>query len=382
MADDGRTQDRIGSSAHDEEGSRATRTFAPVWTALPRPLRVASVACGCFLLIAATAYVLGLILVRLAPLSLALAATLFLAALLQPVQARLQRLRLPRPLAALGTLLVLLTAVLGPLVLVWNLAADQFADLAAQLGEGAARIRDLLTSGGSPLTPEQLDRLTTRLRAWLTGQAGGIGAGARTLVETLGAILLVIVLLFFTLKDGDRMWDWVVNRVPARSRAPISEAGLSAWETLSRYARGTMAIAAIDAVGIGAALLALRVPLAFPLALIVFLGAFVPIIGATVAGGIAVLVALAANGPVTALLTAAAVIVVQQVEGNLLEPLIMKRQVRLHPFVVLVAVTAGTLTWGIAGAFIAVPVVAVAYQVAVILTSHRSKPVAPIGNEA
>jgi len=382
VADDGRTQDRIGSSAHDEEGSRATRTFAPVWTALPRPLRVASVACGCFLLIAATAYVLGLILVRLAPLSLALAATLFLAALLQPVQARLQRLRLPRPLAALGTLLVLLTAVLGPLVLVWNLAADQFADLAAQLGEGAARIRDLLTSGGSPLTPEQLDRLTTRLRAWLTGQAGGIGAGARTLVETLGAILLVIVLLFFTLKDGDRMWDWVVNRVPARSRAPISEAGLSAWETLSRYARGTMAIAAIDAVGIGAALLALRVPLAFPLALIVFLGAFVPIIGATVAGGIAVLVALAANGPVTALLTAAAVIVVQQVEGNLLEPLIMKRQVRLHPFVVLVAVTAGTLTWGIAGAFIAVPVVAVAYQVAVILTSHRSKPVAPIGNEA
>jgi len=382
VADDGRTQDRIGSSAHDEEGSRATRTFAPVWTALPRPLRVASVACGCFLLIAATAYVLGLILVRLAPLSLALAATLFLAALLQPVQARLQRLRLPRPLAALGTLLILLTAVLGPLVLVWNLAADQFADLAAQLGEGAARIRDLLTSGGSPLTPEQLDRLTTRLRAWLTGQAGGIGAGARTLVETLGAILLVIVLLFFTLKDGDRMWDWVVNRVPARSRAPISEAGLSAWETLSRYARGTMAIAAIDAVGIGAALLALRVPLAFPLALIVFLGAFVPIIGATVAGGIAVLVALAANGPVTALLTAAAVIVVQQVEGNLLEPLIMKRQVRLHPFVVLVAVTAGTLTWGIAGAFIAVPVVAVAYQVAVILTSHRSKPVAPIGNEA
>lgn len=382
MADDGRTQDRIGFFADDEEGSRATRTFAPVWTALPRPLRVASVACGCFLLIAATAYVLGLILVRLAPLSLALAATLFLAALLQPVQARLQRLRLPRPLAALGTLLVLLTAVLGPLVLVWNLAADQFADLAAQLGEGAARIRDLLTSGGSPLTPEQLDRLTTRLRAWLTGQAGGIGAGARTLVETLGAILLVIVLLFFTLKDGDRMWDWVVNRVPARSRAPISEAGLSAWETLSRYARGTMAIAAIDAVGIGAALLALRVPLAFPLALIVFLGAFVPIIGATVAGGIAVLVALAAKGPVTALLTAAAVIVVQQVEGNLLEPLIMKRQVRLHPFVVLVAVTAGTLTWGIAGAFIAVPVVAVAYQVAVILTSHRSKPVAPIGNEA
>jgi predicted PurR-regulated permease PerM len=228
-----------------------------------------------------------------------------------------------------------------------------------------------LTSGASPLTPEQLDRLAESARAWLAGQSGRLTAGARTVAATLGATLLVIVLLFFTLKDGRRMWDWIRDRVPDRARPAVDDAGAAAWLTLTRYIRGTVTIAAIDAVGIGAALFALRVPLALPLALIVFLGAFVPILGATVAGAIAALVALAANGPMTALLVAAAVIAVQQLEGNLLEPLIMKRQVRLHPVVVLVAVTAGTLVWGVAGAFLAVPVVAVAHHVTGVLTAQR-----------
>jgi predicted PurR-regulated permease PerM len=158
----------------------------------------------------------------------------------------------------------------------------------------------------------------------------------------------------------------------------VSEAAEGAWQTLTRYVHGTVVIAAIDAIGIGIALVVLRVPLALPLSLVVFLGGFVPIVGATVAGVLAVLVALAAKGPLTALLVAAAVIVVQQVEGNLLEPLIMKRQVRLHPVVVLVVVTGGALAWGVAGAFIAVPLAAVAYRVTQILIRRETDRTDPL----
>jgi predicted PurR-regulated permease PerM len=141
---------------------------------------------------------------------------------------------------------------------------------------------------------------------------------------------------------------------------------------------GTIVIAAIDAIGIGLALVVLRVPLAAPLALVVFIGSFVPIVGATVTGFLAVLVALAAKGPLTALLVLVAVIVVQQTEGNLLEPLIMKRQVRLHPVVILVVVTAGALAWGVAGAFLAVPLAAVIYRVAETLLHGSAGDPAPL----
>ena len=173
------------------------------------------------------------------------------------------------------------------------------------------------------------------------------------------------------------MWHWVLCGCPARTGAVLAEAGRAGWQTLGAYSRGTMFIAAIDALGIGLALVVLRVPLALPLALITFLGGFVPIIGATVAGAVAVLVALAANGPTTALLTLAAVIAVQQIEGNLLEPLIMKRQVQLHPAVILVAVTAGTLIAGIAGAFVGVPITAVLWRVIDTVQRHRESSTAP-----
>jgi predicted PurR-regulated permease PerM len=185
------------------------------------------------------------------------------------------------------------------------------------------------------------------------------------------------VLLFFLLKDGRPLWRWLLRRVPESSRPAAAEAGRNGWRTLTAYSRGTVAIAAIDAIGIGLALLLLGVPLALPLAMITFLGGFVPIIGATVAGSVAVLVALAAKGPTTALLALAAVIAVQQIEGNLLEPLIMKRQVQLHPVVVLVAVTAGTLIGGIAGAFVSVPITAVVYRLVETIAAHRRRTAQP-----
>ncbi|MGI5211704.1 AI-2E family transporter [Plantactinospora sp. CA-290183] len=337
---------------------------------LPWLLRWAVVGSACLLIVAAGVYVLARIAALLAPLTIALAATLFLAALLDPVANWLRRHRTPPALAALATLLLLLGLLVGAIVLVWRLTADQFSDLAKQLDQGLTRTRDFLTSA-LPISPGQLDEWTRRAVSGLRSSAPDPVTGAATVAEAAGALLLVLVLLFFLLKDGRPMWHWVLGRTSDRSRPMATHAGGAGWRTLGAYTRGTVMIAAIDAIGIGIALVILGVPLALPLAVITFLGGFVPIIGATVAGSVAVLVGLAAKGPTTALLVAAAVIAVQQLEGNLLEPLIMKRQVRLHPVVVLVAVTAGTLLGGIAGAFVSVPITAVVYNVLRTISEDR-----------
>lgn len=341
------------------------------WAALPWPVRTAVTWSACLVVVVTGLWLLGRIAVLLAPLAVALAGTLFLTALLDPVLLLLRRIRVPAAPAALLTILLLLGVLVGVGVLVWNLTASQFGELSQQLDQGLERARDFVT-GNLPITDAQLDRLVKQTRDGLSTSTPDPVGGARTAAEVFGALLLSLVLLFFLLKDGRSMWRWMLCRMTGPRRELTAEAGRAGWRTLGAYSRGTMIIAAIDAIGIGLALVLLRVPLALPLALITFLGGFVPIIGATVAGAIAVLVALAANGPTTALLVLAAVIAVQQIEGNLLEPLVMKRQVQLHPAVILVVVTAGTLVAGIAGAFVSVPIAAVTWRVLDTVQRHRA----------
>ncbi|MEU1885377.1 AI-2E family transporter [Micromonospora rifamycinica] len=342
------------------------------WASLPWLVRTAVVWSACLVVVVVGLYLLGRVAVLLAPLAIAVAVTLFLTALLDPVLLGLRRLRVPAAPAALLTVLLLLGVLVGVGVLVWNLTAAQFGELSQQLDEGLQRSRDFVT-GTLPVSDAQLDKLVGQVRDGLGGGTPDPVGGARTAAEVFGSALLALVLLFFLLKDGRSMWHWVLRRLTGPNRTVTAEAGRAGWRTLGSYSRGTMIIAAIDAIGIGLALVLLGVPLALPLALITFLGGFVPIIGATVAGAVAVLVALAANGPTTALLVLAAVIAVQQIEGNLLEPLIMKRQVQLHPAVILVVVTAGTLIAGVAGAFVSVPIAAVAYRVVDTVQRHREQ---------
>ncbi|SCF45061.1 Predicted PurR-regulated permease PerM [Micromonospora purpureochromogenes] len=341
------------------------------WAALPWLVRTAVVWSACLVVVVLALYLLGRVAVLLAPLAIAVAVTLFLTALLDPVLLGLRRLRVPPALAALLSLLLLLGILIGVGVLVWNLTAAQFSELSEELGEGVQRSRDFVTST-LPVSDAQLDKLIQQVRSGMGGGFDPVG-GARTAAEVAGSALLAMVLLFFLLKDGRTMWQWVLRRTTGPNRELTAEAGRAGWQTLGAYSRGTMIIAAIDAIGIGLSLVLLRVPLAVPLALITFFGGFVPIIGATVAGTVAVLVALAAKGPTTALLVLIAVIAVQQIEGNLLEPLIMKRQVQLHPAVILVVVTAGTLIAGVAGAFVSVPIAAVAYRVVDTVQRHRER---------
>ncbi|MFF5175959.1 AI-2E family transporter [Micromonospora sp. NPDC000089] len=366
----------VDGSGRTPEVSAAGARPGPrqAWAALPWLVRTAVVWSACLIVVVFGLYQLGKLAVLLAPLAIALAVTLFLTALLDPVLVRLRRLKVPAAPAALLTILLLLGILCGVGALVWNLTAAQFGELSQQLDQGLQRSRDFVTDT-LPVSDAQLDKLVEQIRSG----AGGFDpvGGARTAAEVAGSALLALVLLFFLLKDGRSMWHWTVRRLTGPNREVTAEAGRVGWRTLGAYSRGTMIIAAIDAIGIGLALVLLGVPLALPLALITFLGGFVPIIGATVAGAVAVLVGLAAKGPTTALLVLAAVIAVQQIEGNLLEPLIMKRQVQLHPAVILVVVTAGTLIAGVAGAFVSVPIAAVVYRVVDTVQQHRERTAAP-----
>ncbi|WP_327001939.1 AI-2E family transporter [Dactylosporangium sp. NBC_01737] len=345
-----------------------------VWRALPWPLRYAAASAGCALVIAAAVYLLLRLAVLVAPLTLAVIIGLLLTALLQPVTALVCRLGAPRSVGALAGVFVLLVVVVVPVLLMWQVVAQQAGELPGQLGQGWERTRDWL-GGAFGVSDRQLDTAVDqageKVRKAVAPNAAAYAMGA---VEAFGAALLSLVLVFFLLKDGPAIVTWSRGLLPAHSRDRWSEAAGNGWRALARYARGTVAVAAIDAVGIGAALLVIGVPLALPLTLLTFVAAFVPVLGATVAGVVATLVALAAGGPIDALLVLAAVIIVQQVEGNVLEPLIMGRALRLHPAVVLVAVTAGALTGGVAGAMVSVPVTAVAYQVTRTVLRRRDEP--------
>lgn len=331
------------------------------WRETPRALRTAAVVGGCLLVLTAAVALAGWMLVRLAPLTLAVIAALLLTALLGPVSDLARRAGAPPWLSALAGVLFLILVVAGPLTLVTNQAIAQFDDLRRQAVAGLESLRRYLTAG--PLSRQQLDAAVAELAGLLQRAAPDPVAGAMTAVQTVGAVVIALILLFFLLRDGAGMWGWLLARFPARSRGRVDAAARAGWQTLVSYVRGTVLVAAIDGVGVGIALLVLGVPLALALAFLTFLLAFIPLVGAFVAGALAVLVALVSNGVPTALLVLAAVILVQQLEGNLLQPLIIGRALNLHPAVVIVVVTAGGLVGGIAGAVVAVPLVVVAYRI-------------------
>jgi predicted PurR-regulated permease PerM len=344
---------------------------------VPWSLRVAAAWSGRLLVVAAAVYVTVLLLARVRLLTLAMAAALLLAALLYPIHRVLHRARLPTALAALGTILVLLGTLSMAGVFVWNRASSQFDSLRSTVVAGLDRVRDWLVSGPLGLRTEQIDQLRTELTRLITdnrtGQAGELVGGAQAVLRAATGVVLTLFVLFFLLKDGDRLWGWLVRLFTPALRETVDEAGRRGWAALTSYVRGTVVVAFTDAVLIGIALLVIGVPLVLPLTLLTFLGAFVPLVGATLAGAAAVLVALVTLGPVPALVVLAAVVLAQQIEGNILQPLVLNRALRIHPLPLAAAVTAGALFAGIAGAVIAVPLLAVCYHVGAYLAEGGSR---------
>ncbi|MBZ4420932.1 AI-2E family transporter [Myxococcus sp. RHSTA-1-4] len=316
---------------------------------------------GQCLLVAAFLYVVAYV-VRSVPLVfLSLFVALLLTTLLQAPAEWLARHRFPRSLAALVPLVLGLGLVGGLLAFIIPRMVDRISAHADML---AQRAQDLATSLTRLLPGEQaaLDALGAQAERWVRENAQALAMGAASgltaLVSVVSGVLLVLVLTFFFVRDGGRMLRATFSLLPPRRRRLASAASSRAWRTLSQWVRGTLLVALADAVGIGAGLLLLGIPLALPLALLVFLGAFVPVIGALVTGVLAVLVAWATVGTREALFTLGIVLAVQQLEGNVLQPLVMGRVLPLHPAVLLLAVTAGALAGGIAGAFVSVPLLA------------------------
>jgi predicted PurR-regulated permease PerM len=205
-----------------------------------------------------------------------------------------------------------------------------------------------------------LDNAAARIRDHLGGVAGEAVAGLSSAVGVLASAVLVVFLSFFLLRDGRRLWTWLVELAPERRRDGLDAMGGRAWTVLTAYTRGVVFVATVDAVLIGIALLVVGVPLALPLIVLTWVAAFFPIVGAVTAGAAAVLVALVANGLTSALIVLAAIVLVQQLEGNVLYPVVVGPRLRLHPIVVLMAVAVGGTLAGIPGAFLAVPVATVA----------------------
>jgi len=328
-----------------------------------RPLRIGAAWGWRFIVLAIVLWgviqLIGLLAVVVVPLVIAL----LLTALLGPAVGRLRKAHVHRSLATAIVLIGGIAAVVGTLTLVVNAFIDGLPKLTQNASEGLTQIQDWLKRGPLHLTDLQLSQAVDQLQETVSANQDTLTTGvirtASTALEILSGMFLVIFALFFFMRDGRQIWKFSLNFVPTGAREPLDRAGLAAWRSLTSYVRATVLVAFIDAVGIGTALWVLKVPLALPLAALVFLTAFIPIIGATLSGAVAVLVALVTNGPFTALLVLAAVIAVQQIEGHLLQPLIMGRAVAIHPLAVIVAIAAGLILGGIVGALISVPLIAI-----------------------
>jgi len=299
---------------------------------------------------------------RLYLVSLPIMLALVLATIAVPPARRLERRGLPRLLSALIVVVGGATVFVGGIVLIIPAFTRQVAALGPTVGEAFERVLDWLDSGPLDLDRGDVEQLVSDALANVGEFSGTIasqvGSIAIAVGEVLTAFTLAVVLLFFFVKDGEQIVGWFIARAPERLRDDMRAAGARGWGALAGYVRGTAAIALINAVGIGIGLLVVGVPLVLPLTLLVFLGGFVPVIGAFVSGLLATLVALATGGLTSALIVLAVVLAVQQLEGNVLQPMIMRRAVALHPVVILTVLTAGAVIVGVVGAFLAVPIAA------------------------
>ena len=344
---------------------------------VPRVLAGAAAWGWRILVVAAALALIIFVLIRLYVVVVPVVLALFLAAVLEPFAAWLRARGWPAALAATTVFLGALVA-LG-LLLFWIGAsvATQFEDVGDQLEEAVADAKEWAQKDPLNLPRERVDEIETGIRDAVRGAGGGLArqaAGRAQLAgEFFGGVVLLLFTLFFLLKDGARMGRWLGERVPPAQHHDAVSLATRARGIMRQYLIATAATGFIDGVLIGIALWVLDVPLVVPLAVLTFLGGFIPIVGATVAGLVAAAVALVANGAGAALLVVAATIAVQQIEGNLLQPLILERAVRLHPLVTVWAVAGGLVIGGLLGAFLSVPLVAVAVAVG----SHYRTPVEP-----
>lgn len=306
--------------------------------------------------------VLGRVAAAVSIVVIPLVLALFPAAVLAPMVARMTRRGVPAGIAAALAILTTFGILVGIGFAVAPSVSEQFEGLGEQFTAGFDQIEQFLASGPFGLDPIRMEDLVARGREYLSKSASNLGSGvvgAVTLVtETVAGLFFGLFALFMYLKDGPKMARWLRTLFPEPMQDDAAQVGVLAWQTIGAYVRGQLIIAVVDAVLIGIGIVVLGVPLALPLILLVFFGGLFPIVGAILAGFVAVLVALATTGLTTALILLAVIVVVQQVEGDVLAPIVLGKATELHPLVSLAALTAGAVLLGVLGAFLAIPVTA------------------------
>ncbi len=299
---------------------------------------------------------------------------LTIAPALSPISSRLRRTRFGRAAAAVALVTgIAVVAGLGAIVTTSVLA--QWDDLADSVSQAVDDITERLEEEPFNLSLDRRADFRSSLGESWEQASGYAASGVQAGVGLLTGLVLAIAVLYFVLRDGQKLWAWILRRFAAENRTAIDRAGARAWDVLAGFVRGTALIAAIDATLIGLGLWLLGVPLAFALAVLVFMGGFVPFVGAFVTGLVAVLVAFADGGWKIGLAALGIVVAVQFIEGNFLQPIIQSRTVDLHPAVILLAVAAGASLFGVPGAYLAVPVTAVVFAVIASLESDPQTPV-------
>jgi len=304
---------------------------------------------------------------------------LLVAALVVPVVGWMARTGLPRGIAALLVLLGVVAVIAALLTYAGHQVATGASDLADQTVKGLGEIKDWLKTGPLHASDSQINTWIDRLSNAVTKAGEGVSVSKVTAVggvaaDVLAGLFIVLFSTYFFLAEGEDIWSWVVRLTPRAARGRVDSSGRVAWISLTQFVRATVIVAAVDAIGIMIVAAVLRVPFVAAIGVLVFLGAFVPLVGATVAGTVAVLVALVDHGPVTALFMLGGVILVQQLEAHGLQPFLMGRWVSVHPLAVIIAIATGVLVGGIAGALVAVPLAATLNAVGQHLAAEAAPP--------
>ena len=344
-----------------KEPSVDARRVAPTF---PRGLEWAVGASWRLLVVAAACVVVGIGLVRLRIIVVPVFVALIAVTLLESPVRWLQRRRWPPLVATLAVFLGAMTLLAAVVVLLGPTLGAEFAQVGNDLDRAETDIRSWLVDGPLGLTPDQIDRyvgsITDYARTNSQAITNGLLVGTTLVLEAVAGGLLALVLTFFFLKDGGRIANWLANQFAETRREKACAVGRRVWGTLKAYVRGTMLVGLVDAVLVGVGLVVIGVPVALPLAALTFLGAFFPMVGATAAGAVAVLVALVTGGVTDAVIVIGLVVAVQQIEGHVLAPVVMSRALQLPPVVVILALSTGAVLGGLLGAFLAVPLTAMA----------------------
>ena len=329
---------------------------------VPRWLRVGAAWSWRLVLLAALLYVAGRVASDLYLVIVPAAAALLLTALLQPLANRLRRRGLG-PLAATWCTLLLAFVLIGAIVwLVTSRVEAEYPALVSQVKHTTTQIQSWLAGRPFHIKTGNLTKLSDNIVSYLSKHqsalAGTVLTGGRILVEVLAGSVLCFFISFFLIKDGERIWSWLISGLVPERRRRANLAGRAAWQSVVYYVRGTIVVAAIQATVMGITLAVINAPLVAPLALIMFLAGFIPLIGVLVAGTLAILIVLAAKGLIAAVVVLGILVLMNQLEGHLLQPQVVGKMVRLHPLAVILVLAVAGVVAGIAGAVVAVPITA------------------------